>query len=411
MTFTVPNELDAFNANQAELDKVDLDVLVAAYGGDGVMSGCDVTAQASPDMTVAVAAGTIRRGDETKDITGGNVTISAADATNPRFDLIAVDMSGAKSATAGTPAAEPVFPAIPANNIVLAAVYVPAGDTAIQSGQIIDKRVLIKSDALLLDSRAADPPGATDLIQLYNKSGVLTEQLFQGGLAVQIPLGASEGFIAYLHHLGFLVVDSGATPFLSDAGLLRGYTTTGTIAQASAAAGLSINLLSGATSGNDAGIEQNNLVLRRDMQYWLMTKYRLPDVTSVRMFIGMTDQTLATMVGADNPAGNYVGMSFSTPRGDTTWKWIRKNGTTQTVTNTSLAVDALVHFLRFRIFTVPSIIVSQLFDSAYVAQHTTGMATSLPAGTVALRFVAGVETQTAAGRSLDYFYSYLIGQN
>ena len=59
------------------------------------------------------------------------------------FDLVVVDNTGAKSVTAGTASATPVFPAIPANSAVCAAVYVPATDTAIQSNQIVDKRVII----------------------------------------------------------------------------------------------------------------------------------------------------------------------------------------------------------------------------------------------------------------------------
>lgn len=141
MPFTIPNEADAGNARQAEIDKVDIDILIAGVDGEGVISGCAVTAQGTPDMTVAVAAGVARVSQKRTSVTAGNVTITAADATNPRFDLVVVDDAGTKTATAGTPAASPVFPAIPTDRVVLAAVYVPANDTAIESGQIVDKRV------------------------------------------------------------------------------------------------------------------------------------------------------------------------------------------------------------------------------------------------------------------------------
>jgi hypothetical protein len=36
--------------------------------------------------------------------------------------------------------------------------------------------------------------------------------------------------------------------------------------------------------------------------------------TDVRFFLGFTDQTLATMLASDNPAGNYFGIQFSTSR-------------------------------------------------------------------------------------------------
>lgn len=141
--FTIPNVADAFNAAQAQVDKVDLDIVVAGVAGTGVLSGCAVTAQGSPDMTLAVASGTVKVGATVVGVTAGNVTITTAHATNPRFDLVVVNDSGTKSVTAGTAAAAPVFPAIPASSVVLAAVYVPANDTTMASNQIVDKRMLL----------------------------------------------------------------------------------------------------------------------------------------------------------------------------------------------------------------------------------------------------------------------------
>src|SRR3990167_8658488 len=129
MPFTIPNEADAAFADQAEPDKVDIDILVAALKGDGVISGCAVTAQGTPDMTVAVASGTIIIAGATIAVSGGDVTITAAAGTNPRFDLVVENNAGTKSAVAGAANANPCFPAIPASSVVLAAVYVPASDT------------------------------------------------------------------------------------------------------------------------------------------------------------------------------------------------------------------------------------------------------------------------------------------
>lgn len=141
--FTIPNVADAFHAAQAQVDTVDLDIVVAGVAGTGVVSGCAVTAQGAPDMTLAVASGVVKVGAVVVAVSAGNVTITAAHATNPRFDLVVVDNAGTKSVTAGTAAASPSFPAIPANSVVLAAVYVPATDTAIQSNQLVDKRMIL----------------------------------------------------------------------------------------------------------------------------------------------------------------------------------------------------------------------------------------------------------------------------
>lgn len=144
MTFTIPNEADAFHSDQSEPDSRDFGgILAVSLGLTGVVSGCEVTAQGTPDMTVAVAAGVAIVAGTSATVSAGNVTITAADATNPRFDLICVASDGTKSAVAGTAAANPVF-ADPAGKAVIAAVYVPANDTTIASNQIVDKRVIIK---------------------------------------------------------------------------------------------------------------------------------------------------------------------------------------------------------------------------------------------------------------------------
>lgn len=123
--------------------QTDIDALVAALAGTGVVSGCAVTAQGTPDMTVAVAAGVIRVNSLLPAVAAGNVTVTAADATNPRIDLIVANDSGTKACTAGTAAASPKAPAVPANSVLLAMVYVPAADTTMATNQITDKRCVV----------------------------------------------------------------------------------------------------------------------------------------------------------------------------------------------------------------------------------------------------------------------------
>jgi len=139
--FNIPNAADAEDVTQAQPDSRDFSAMIAAaFSGTGVVTGCAVTAQATPNMTVAVAAGTVAINGTSSAVTGANVTISAANATNPRFDLICVAAGGVLSAVTGTAAAAPVFPD-PAGKVVLAAVRVPAGATAINSQKIVDKRL------------------------------------------------------------------------------------------------------------------------------------------------------------------------------------------------------------------------------------------------------------------------------
>lgn len=193
--FSIPNVADAAFSFQAGVDSRDIDALVAAAQGHGVIQGCAVTAQGSPNMTVAVAIGTIQvSGRFCREVAAGNVTIGAANATNPRFDLIVADKTGAKQCRAGTAAANPVFPTLTAGDVLLAAVYVPANDTAIDANQIIDKRCI-------LSPQTVAAPGCarvyTDFSAFTNPSGNVDwdaqfTSLLNSGATVQMGTGGTQ---------------------------------------------------------------------------------------------------------------------------------------------------------------------------------------------------------------------------
>ena len=188
MSFTIPNEADAFNTNQAEPDKIDIDILVAGLAGDGVVNGCLVTAQGPPDLTVAVAAGRVIAGGTSAAVAAGNVTITAADGTNPRIDLIVSNNSGAKSAVAGTAADEPVMPAIPASSVVLAAIYIPASDTDIDANQITDKRAVLLNRTLIEDE---DQDTAWEAEQSADEDKLRAKIAGTERVLVQVPSGST----------------------------------------------------------------------------------------------------------------------------------------------------------------------------------------------------------------------------
>lgn len=141
--FSIPNKAAASYPRQAGGFAADMDTIAAALAGDGVLSGMGVAAQSTPDMTVAVAAGLVRIGGYFAYYAGANVTITAADSTNPRFDLIVCDYNGTVSRVGGTAAALPVPPDVPANSIQLAQIYVPASITTIDNTRIRDKRFTV----------------------------------------------------------------------------------------------------------------------------------------------------------------------------------------------------------------------------------------------------------------------------
>ena len=152
MPFTIPNLGAASHDDQAFPNQADIDALTAGIGGNGVTSGCTVTPQGSPNMTVHVAAGVLSVGTSAVSVSAGDVTITAA-SSNPRRDLVVSNLSGTLSVVAGTPVAivptdptvVPVLPTLSSSNIALAAVDVPGNTTTITSAEIVDKRVLLSS--------------------------------------------------------------------------------------------------------------------------------------------------------------------------------------------------------------------------------------------------------------------------
>lgn len=141
MPWTIPDKGEGDNDLQSILFQEDLGILIAGLTGvDCVVSGCVITGGA--DMTPAVAKGAVISNGTLFAVAGADVTIGAADGTNPRIDLIVVNSSGALAVRAGTAAVDPKPPVRTANDVVLAFVYVPAADTSIETTKIVDKRVI-----------------------------------------------------------------------------------------------------------------------------------------------------------------------------------------------------------------------------------------------------------------------------
>lgn len=134
MVYTVPNA--------GRLDNLDLQTLAAAHARTGWRSGCDATAP-NGNMVVNVSAGVWEINGRQVVYNGGTVTIGTAGASNPRLDLIVGTLSGTLTVVTGTvaPTGTEVMPGQPDSTVLLWLVQVPANDTNITTGQLIDKRV------------------------------------------------------------------------------------------------------------------------------------------------------------------------------------------------------------------------------------------------------------------------------
>ncbi|WP_274362760.1 hypothetical protein [Paenibacillus thermotolerans] len=139
---------DSYFAPQEQLDaqKAETNSRHAENIGYGVQSGLNVLASGTPDRNVHIQTGVAYLPDGSRKVysTVTDIQLQAADATNPRKDMIYIDKTfGGIMYASGVASATPVEPSLPADGIKLCVIDVPAGDNAIDQAQITDSRVLI----------------------------------------------------------------------------------------------------------------------------------------------------------------------------------------------------------------------------------------------------------------------------
>jgi len=155
-----------------------LEVLARSVN-DYIVDGCLVSAQGSPNMTLAVAKGAAFTNGTLRAVTAANVNIGAANATKPRFDIVVIDSAGAKQVRAGTASATPQPPDLSANDVPLCFVYVAPGATAIDSAKLSNCRILQGTGPVLIGKRTtalvfSNTAAAQDYISLILPSGLMS---------------------------------------------------------------------------------------------------------------------------------------------------------------------------------------------------------------------------------------------
>lgn len=164
MTLQTPPSWLQAGSYPAQYDRI---IQQALYATTGIInsSSLAVTANSPAGMSVRIASGwaaiigTTQAGMGCYTVYNDATvvqTITTADPTNPRIDLVVATVrdayySGAYNdvifqVIAGTPAGSPVAPALPDNSISLAQVYVGAAVTQINTGNITDTRTTVTTN-------------------------------------------------------------------------------------------------------------------------------------------------------------------------------------------------------------------------------------------------------------------------
>ncbi len=110
------------------------DTIIATRMNDmGQGGGLFAKAQISPNMTVQVSAGRVYFGSLAVDYVGGNSPTVTAPSTNPRRDILTIDINGTLAWTIGTEAASPTSPVYPAEKFPICEIYCRVGMTSIKN--------------------------------------------------------------------------------------------------------------------------------------------------------------------------------------------------------------------------------------------------------------------------------------
>jgi uncharacterized protein with putative carbohydrate binding module len=162
MPFKMLNEDEAtYWDDMSEIDALDWEIFLRALKGTWVENGCLVSAQGTPDGTVAVSSGTYRVEGVDRTCAGGNVSVlsgganpngstaSAAHATLPRYDLIIIDSNDQLGVVHGATTApvhptysvNPKYPSFSGNRVCLGVIAVIPASTTIPTGAIVNKDV------------------------------------------------------------------------------------------------------------------------------------------------------------------------------------------------------------------------------------------------------------------------------
>jgi len=144
---------------------IDINAIANGVGGEGVLSGCAITATGTPDWVTHVAAGTACIAGTPFTVTAADKTHDTPTSTNLRWDLLVVGTDGTVDIVKGTEVAITVVPVKPdctASHTVIAHIYVDGSEGSIGTAQIFDARIFISPRSVTVAGTAS----ATRLINV-----------------------------------------------------------------------------------------------------------------------------------------------------------------------------------------------------------------------------------------------------
>lgn len=237
------------------------------------------------------------------------------------------------------------------------------GATAWNSLPYKPLRAIDEAEVILMNDQATPSVPASGHLKVYSKSiagRMLLRQLGPSGIATPLQPSFFQNYIAMINpnttttvtSIGFALTTVGTIshPTVTELyGFMANFITAGT-ALATAGTGSSLLIFLRGTSGGGGFFNSQRLAFP-DASY-----DETGATTGSRIFVGLTNQTMAVSVGADNPAGHYAGFQRLSVNGggiDTNWQFVTKDGTTLNRIDTGVPF-VVGKIYDFYIFCAPS---------------------------------------------------------
>ena len=160
----------------------------------------------------------------------------------------------------------------------------------------------------------------------------------------------------------------------------------------------------GATLGNDGSRVSGAVCSRTELTPIIIIKFKLGQTNDTRFFAGLC--SMNTPWSADNPAGHFFGLQYSSSRGDTEFQIFRKDNVTPAVQTTSVTVDTSAHTVLIRVNSSSSVDV-YLFDATGGRQYVGNFSTSLPSSSADLFVACGIETLANVDKNIRQYFAEL----
>lgn len=163
------------------------------------------------------------------------------------------------------------------------------------------------------------------------------------------------------------------------------------------------------TIGSDSDPPATVLGFRRQYDPSVVVKFALESTTTIRAWVGLSTPHPQGMNQFDNPSsltytGPYIGIQYSTARGDTTWKLIHKSST-QVVVDTGVPISTTTRALRIDATESAASFRVRIYDGNWNELFDKDVGGSqIPVATQTMRLGIGVRSLAAATKVYRVWY-------